>query len=127
MDFDPPNYKEEDKFNHKVFEVEDCATQNIIQYFGECINFIKENDKILVHCMAGASRSATIVIAYIMWEQKMSSQDALDFVSKKRSIICPNEGFIDQLKIFEKLLKDNNYDWDKIDFKSIKWEVEIND
>ena len=110
MDFDPPNYKEEDKFNHKVFEVEDCATQNIIQYFGECINFIKENDKILVHCMAGASRSATIVIAYIMWEQKMSSQDALDFVSKKRSIICPNEGFIDQLKIFEKLLKDNNYD-----------------
>ena len=34
----------------------------------------------------------------------------------------PNDGFKDQLKLFEKLLVDNNYDIDKINFSEIKWE-----
>ena len=122
IDFGVPSYTEEDKMNHKSFRVTDIPSQNIIQYFGECINFIKGNDKILVHCMAGASRSATIVIAYVMWEQKMPFKEALDFVSKKRSCVFPNCGFKDQLKIFEKLLKDNDNDLNKIDFNKVKWE-----
>ena len=39
--------------NHKSFRFTDIPSQNISQYFGECINFIKENDKILLHCNAG--------------------------------------------------------------------------
>ena len=35
--------------------------------------------------------------------------------------ISPNEGFVAQLKIFEKLLKDNDYDLEKINFEKIKW------
>ena len=70
--------------------------------------------------MAGASRSATIVIAYLMWAKKMSFNDAFNFVKGKRLII-PNLGFKQQLEMFEKLLIDNNYDIDKINFKEIKW------
>ena len=115
-----PKY-ENNEFIHKKYLVDDINSQNIIQYFGECLNFMKGDEKILVHCMAGASRSATIVIAYLMWTKKMKFDDALKLTISKRSIVYPNLGFIDQLKKFEKLLIDNDYDIDKINFKEIKW------
>ena len=120
MEQDGPKYIKEDGFIHKKINALDNSIQNIIQYFGECLNFIKGEEKVLVHCMAGASRSATIVIAYLMWEKKMSFNDAFNFVKGKRLII-PNLGFKQQLEMFEKLLIDNNYDIDKINFKEIKW------
>ena len=70
--------------------------------------------------MAGSSRSASIVIAYIMWSEKKTFSEAFDIVKSKR-FISPNEGFIEQLKMFDKLLVENNYDLDKINFKKIKW------
>ena len=121
MDFlDRPNYNSEEII-HKRFKITDYEQQNIIQYFGECLNFIKGKEKILVHCMAGASRSATIVIAYLMWTKKWKFKEAFDFTKSKRPIVCPNNGFQDQLKLFEKLLIENNYDIDKINFKEINW------
>ena len=85
------------------------------------MNFIKGDDKILVHCAAGASRSATVVIAYIMWIKKMPFKEALEFVHKKRQIVRPNPAFKDQLELFEKELIEKNYDIDKIKFDEIKW------
>ena len=117
-----PIYKSEDGFIHKKFELSDFESENIIKYFGECLNFIDGKEKVLVHCMAGASRSATIIIAYLMWKDKMKYDDALDFVQKKRFIVYPNEGFREQLKLFENELKKNNYDINKIKFNEIKWE-----
>ena len=121
MTVPPNNYNKEDGFNQKIIEIDDMNHQNIIQYFGECLNFIKGDDKILVHCAAGASRSATIVIAYLMWKNKMKFDDALQLVKEIRPNVWPNEGFQDQLKLFEKLLNENNYEIDKIKFKEVKW------
>ena len=73
--------------------------------------------------MAGASRSATIVIAYLMWIKKMKYEDALNFVISKRPIVYPNDGFREQLKMFEKLLDENNYNIDKINFSEIKYNI----
>ena len=117
-----PQYKESDNIIHKTLNVNDFDEENIIKYFGECLNFIKGEEKILVHCAAGASRSATVVIAYIMWNKKMSFKEALEFVQNKRNIVCPNPGFKDQLELFEKELIKSNYDIDKIKFDEIKWE-----
>ena len=116
-----PIYKSEDGFIHKKFELSDFESENIIKYFGECLNFIDGKEKVLVHCMAGASRSATIIIAYLMWKDKMKYNDALDFVQKKRFIVYPNEGFREQLKLFENELKKNDYNINKIKFNEIKW------
>ena len=116
-----PLYKESDNFIHKECNVDDLSQQNIIQYFGECLKFIKGDEKILVHCAAGASRSATIVIAYLMWDKKMSYKDAYAFAKGKRSIVWPNSGFAEQLQLFEKLLKENEYDIDKINFEKVEW------
>ena len=116
-------FKEEDGFIHKKFRtIEDLSNQNIIQYFGECLNFIKGKEKVLVHCRAGASRSASIVIAYIMWQKKLKFEDALALTQKKRFLVYPNPSFRNQLKEFGKLLIKNKYDIDKINFKEIKWE-----
>jgi len=52
----------------------------------------------------------------------MSLDDALTFVNQKRSMAVPNIGFKKQLQLFEELLKNNNYDLNKIDFKNIKWD-----
>ena len=53
-----PKYKESDNIKHKVILIDDSIQQNIIKYFGECLNFIKGEENILVHCAAGSSRSA---------------------------------------------------------------------
>ena len=121
MDQDGPTYKK-DEFNYKNFQIADFPGQNIFKYFKECFYFMQGDDKILVHCMAGASRSATIVIGYLMWSKKMSFDDALNFVQSKRRIVSPNYGFRDQLKKLDEELKEKNYDLEKIPFDEFTWD-----
>ena len=115
----PFEYNEEDKINHKIINICDLDEVNIIKYFKECIEFIEKADKIFVHCLCGVSRSSTIVIAYLMWKAHCSYYDAYFFVKNRRPFIDPNDGFVRQLKIFEDLLKNNEYDLNKINFNSI--------
>ena len=65
---------------------------------------IYNNNKILVHCYAGKSRSATIVIAFLMWYRQWSFSDAFKYVQECRSVIEPNLGFCAQLLHYEKEL-----------------------
>lgn len=66
-----------------------------------------------MHCQAGVSRSASIVIAYVMFKLKLKFEDALNYVKERREFIYPNEGFILQLKDFEKVIEYCNYDLEK--------------
>lgn len=88
--------------------MDDDCTYDISKHFIQCIQFIKKakeaQQPILIHCMAGVSRSATVTIAYVMQQHKMSLKDAAAFVFKKRPIIFPNVGFIKHLMEFEKKL-----------------------
>lgn len=61
--------------------------------------------KVLVHCMWGMSRSASIIVAYIMATRKMTLQSALNFVKARRSVIRPNRGFLAQLGLFQQRLE----------------------
>lgn len=56
---------------------------------------------VLVHCLAGVSRSATVVIAYLMWKRGLSLYAARRHVAEVRPWIRPNSGFQRQLQAFE--------------------------
>ena len=109
------------EIEHKCIKLNDFPRENIIKYFGECLLFIEDNRKTLVHCVAGASRSATIVIAYIMWKNQLDYKESAKFVEQKRPCINPNYGFVRQLEIFEKLLKKHKYNINTINFKGVNY------
>lgn len=67
----------------------------------------QDNSVILIHCMAGISRSVTVTIAYIMAYFNMSMQDAYQYVKDKRPAISPNLNFMGQLVEFERHCQEN--------------------
>ena len=50
-------------------------------------------------------QSTTFVLVFLMRAEAMSFQQALTYVRNKRSIICPNYGFQNELKRYEVVLK----------------------
>ncbi|OMJ68695.1 hypothetical protein SteCoe_33781 [Stentor coeruleus] len=85
----------------KSFDIEDDESEDIMKYFNECIDFIG-NNRTLIFCTAGRSRSATVVAAYLMKTMKLSVQEAI-FTIKKVRKIKPNDGFMLQLESWERL------------------------
>uniref|UniRef100_A0A3Q1MJH7 Dual specificity phosphatase 22 n=1 Tax=Bos taurus TaxID=9913 RepID=A0A3Q1MJH7_BOVIN len=77
------------------------------RHFKESIKFIHEcrlqGEGCLVHCLAGVSRSVTLVVAYIMTVTDFGWEDALHTVRAGRSCANPNLGFQRQLQEFEEL------------------------
>jgi atypical dual specificity phosphatase len=94
-----------DHFQYMNIPAQDIPDQDLQQYFLDATNFIdnaiKNNGKVLVHCSYGVSRSASMVIAYLM-RTGHSYDDVLAFVQSKRSVVLPNPGFEQQLRIWEK-------------------------
>ncbi|XP_022695327.1 dual specificity protein phosphatase 19-like isoform X2 [Varroa jacobsoni] len=100
-----PNYFPQ-HFRYLKLRLLDLPEQNVRLVFEECFDFIDEamstGGSTLVHCNAGVSRSSTICIAYLMNRQRMRLVPALNQVRMERPIIRPNDGFMQQLKEYEK-------------------------
>uniref|UniRef100_A0A8C7WW70 Dual specificity protein phosphatase 22 n=1 Tax=Oryzias sinensis TaxID=183150 RepID=A0A8C7WW70_9TELE len=83
----------------------DHSKQNLTQYFRDSIVFIHESrlkgEGCLVHCVAGVSRSVTLVVAYIMTVTDCGWVEALAAVRSARPCAGPNLGFLRQLEEFE--------------------------
>lgn len=93
----------------KHLPLEDSSRFNALVYMNEAADFIQDvhlkdkNARILVHCAQGISRSATMVIAYLLkYHAKAygNVESALAFVRKQRGIVAPNSGFLEQLDCF---------------------------
>ncbi len=61
---------------------------------------------VLIHCLEGKSRSGAVDIAYHMKKNKSTFEDAYALVKQHRIITKPNDGFVRDLKTYEKWLKD---------------------
>lgn len=82
-------------------DTESLNTNNLLMSTLRTIKkYIDENKGVLVHCRAGVSRSASIVIAYLMKYHNLSFSQAQNYLRSRRPIINPNAGFITQLLNF---------------------------
>eukprot|EP01126_Amoeba_proteus_P020420 TRINITY_DN2077_c0_g1_i14.p1 TRINITY_DN2077_c0_g1~~TRINITY_DN2077_c0_g1_i14.p1 ORF type:complete len:224 (-),score=35.49 TRINITY_DN2077_c0_g1_i14:72-743(-) len=95
----------EDVYKHpeilyKKIDLQDDMNQQLLSVLPECFEFIDliNCGNVLVHCVRGISRSASVVIAYMMVHRGMPLKEAHKFVKSKREMIYPNGNFLDQLK-----------------------------
>lgn len=66
---DFPEVKLPDTFIHSKICIPDSEDESLLDHFPLCFNFIDENRKltnVMVHCYAGISRSATVILGYMM-------------------------------------------------------------
>jgi len=107
----PNTFEHTGLFVYKRLELHDHPSQHIsvVDVFESAFKFIDEarrqNLRTLVHCRGGRSRSATIVIAYLMKTNNWTLQQAYEHVQSRHPKLSPNLGFMGQLINFENLLR----------------------
>lgn len=103
---DNPHAIYPDDFVYKLIDAEDMPNQDLSKHFEECVYFIHEcllsGGKVMIHCMAGVSRSTTATCVYLMTASSQSMDTVLASIKARREIAGPNEGFMSQLRNYEK-------------------------
>ena len=100
-----------DIFEYKLLDLDDIPSEDIVRYFYDAIKFIDSATRnVFVHCKVGKSRSASNVIAYLMYNEKKRYDEVLKYVRKHRWIAYPNSGFREQLKNLDVYFLKSNYD-----------------
>nr|XP_034824685.1 dual specificity protein phosphatase Mpk3 [Maniola hyperantus] len=92
--------------NYLKIPIADHWSQNLAVHFPQAIRFIEEamaaRCGVLVHCVAGVSRSVTVTLAYLMQRHRLSLRDAFELVRSRKTDIAPNFHFMRQLHSFER-------------------------
>ncbi|KAF2367509.1 Dual specificity phosphatase catalytic domain [Trinorchestia longiramus] len=90
---------------HLCILASDSPGQNLTQFFPVCNDFIHsarlKGGSVLIHCLAGMSRSVTVAVIYVMSVTTLNWRDALNAVRGARNVANPNVGFLKQLNEFD--------------------------
>ncbi|CAO2192767.1 unnamed protein product [Urochloa humidicola] len=105
-----------DLFEYKNFSISDDDDANISDLFEEASDFIDHvnhvGGKVLVHCFEGKSRSATVVLAYLMLRMGFTLAKAWNLLKKVHRRAQPNDGFAKALLALDKKLHGRmSMDW----------------
>ncbi|XP_067405946.1 dual specificity protein phosphatase 19 [Emydura macquarii macquarii] len=96
-------------FIYKSISILDLPETDITSYFPECFEFIEQakmqDGVVLVHCNAGVSRAATIIIGFLIHSEGLNFARAFSSVKNARPAICPNPGFMEQLHKYQECSK----------------------
>ena len=117
---DVPNFLEsEGKFEYFNLSVADFgADRGISRTFDIAFEKLKEWEnsdfRVFVHCTAGMNRSATIVIAWLMYSRGLQLSEAWRIVREKRKV-CPQKDNRLELIKYEKLLFNDKSSYDNED------------
>lgn len=101
--------------------IKDRTDSDISVYFEPTFHFMEEakrhpESRILVHCTQGVSRSATLVVYYLMKNRGWSMVTAMNHTLSCRGVAYPNLGFLRQLMSAELgLYKANSLDETEFD------------
>ncbi|PKA66116.1 Protein-tyrosine-phosphatase MKP1 [Apostasia shenzhenica] len=88
---------------YRTLWLHDSPAEDITSVLYDAFDYLEEvrtartPARVLVHCRRGASRSATVVIAYLMWLHAKTFDEALRAVRSARAAADPNLGFASQL------------------------------
>ncbi|CAJ1067535.1 dual specificity protein phosphatase 13-like [Xyrichtys novacula] len=86
----------------------DLPTFDLSPFFYPAAEFIHQaltsGGKVFVHCAVGVSRSAALVLAYLMIHHDLSLLSSVHYVQQKRWIF-PNRGFLRQLIALDRKLQ----------------------
>lgn len=99
---DISNYFEKD-FIYKNYPLHDNNKDSIKQYldkaYQEILDFQEKNNgkNIFIHCFMGASRSASIVIYYLIKKYEYTIDDAIIFIKNKREVVNPTVLFYKEI------------------------------
>ncbi|XP_054786648.1 protein-tyrosine-phosphatase MKP1 [Prosopis cineraria] len=95
-----PEYFKSD-FVYRTLWLQDSPTEDITSILYDVFDYFEDvreqNGRVFVHCCQGVSRSTSLVIAYVMWREGQSFDDAFQYVKAARGIADPNMGFACQL------------------------------
>ncbi|KAK1421270.1 hypothetical protein QVD17_23466 [Tagetes erecta] len=98
--FTCPEYFKEN-FVYRTLWLQDSPSEDITSILYDVFDYFEDvreqKGTIFVHCCQGVSRSTSLVIAYRMWREGQSFDDAFQYVKKARGIADPNMGFACQL------------------------------
>jgi protein-tyrosine phosphatase len=89
-------------YEYETYLIEDNDQQHIIPYLEASYKKIKKfqeknNGNILVHCVMGASRSASIVCYYLMREYNLDPKEIYNAMKLKRDCVNPSHTFFNNL------------------------------
>ncbi|XP_071934647.1 protein-tyrosine-phosphatase MKP1-like isoform X2 [Coffea arabica] len=95
-----PEYFKAD-FVYRTLWLQDSPTEDITSILYDVFDYFEDvreqGGRVFVHCCQGVSRSTSLVIAYLMWREGQSFDDAFQYVKAARGIADPNMGFACQL------------------------------
>ncbi|KAF8051286.1 hypothetical protein N665_1751s0002 [Sinapis alba] len=95
-----PEYFKSD-FCYRSLWLRDSPSEDITSILYDVFDYFEDvreqSGRIFVHCCQGVSRSTSLVIAYLMWREGQSFDDAFQYVKSARGIADPNMGFACQL------------------------------
>lgn len=95
----PEYFKNE--LSYKTLWLQDCPSEDITSILYDVFDYFEDvreqGGRVLVHCCQGVSRSTSLVIAYLMWKEEQSFDDAFQHVKAARGVTNPNVGFACQL------------------------------
>lgn len=97
-----PNYFESKGIKYFNIGILDTDDHNFtFEQFNDVYRFICEADgHIMIHCYMGSSRSATIVVLYLMKKYGYQIDDAIEFIKNRREIVNINKNFINNLIMY---------------------------
>lgn len=88
-------------FVYLTVPVRDVESEEISKYLPQTTDFIRDavagGGKVLVHCVCGVSRSATIVAAWLMSKDGYTAEQAIKYLQSRRGCVDPNPAFRNQL------------------------------
>ena len=99
ISYDIPNYHE-DNIEYFYLKMKDDGIDEYTKKdLDDIIEFIKKNnDNVLIHCMMGRSRSATVILYYLIKTHNMSLESSIEYLISKRYVVNPSIKFIENLK-----------------------------